>query len=127
MWQKSHPSNAESSASCSSEDVDEKLVRLLESQSLTTTVQREYTAEEKKIRDAILAQYSQMTDDEDELDEVCTGSSSGGGGGSSGGGGSESLERNTNAFSVQQAEKEKREQAKIDSQKKKDKDKEDRY
>lgn len=42
-------------------------------------------------------------------------------------GGDIGLERNTNAASIQQAEREKREQAKLDSQKKKEKDKEDRY
>lgn len=116
MWQTYHPVDGQPNATCSVEDVDTKLVRLLESQSLATTVQREYTAEERKIREAILAQYSQMTDDEDEEDDVgCSGDSKEGG-----------LEKNTNVFTVQQAEKEKREQAKIDSQKKKDKDKEDR-
>lgn len=34
----------------SSEDLNEKLAKLLESQSLATTKQREYTEEEKKIR-----------------------------------------------------------------------------
>lgn len=113
MWEKSRANNKKDKA-CSSEDVDVKLARLLESQSLTTTVQREYTAEERKIKDAILAQYSQMTDDEDEnVEEAADGPENG-------------LERNTNAFVVAQAEKMKREQAKLDSQKKKDKDKEDR-
>lgn len=47
------------------------------------------------------------------------------------GGGNEGKEnglfKNTNAQSVHQAEREKRERAKLDSQKKKEKDKEDRY
>lgn len=101
------------------EDVDAKLVKLLESQSLAITKQKKYTDEEKKIRDAILSQYSQMTDDEDEGNDV-----------SQSGDVKEKtekcIEKNTNAQSVLQAEKVKREQAKLDSQKKKDKDKEDR-
>jgi hypothetical protein len=44
----------------SGEDMDVKLVRLLESQPRPTTVQRTYTEEERKIREAILAQYSQV-------------------------------------------------------------------
>lgn len=98
-----------------SEDVDTKLVKLLESQSLATTKQKQYTEEEKKIREAILSQYSQMTDDEDdERDSHQCGDHK------------DNLEKNTNAQAVLQAEKEKREQAKLDSQKKKEKDKEDR-
>lgn len=98
----------------SSEDVNDKLAKLLESQSLATTKQKQYTEEEKKIREAILSQYSQMTDDEDENDER------------NGSGDENRLEKNLNAQTVLQAEKIKREQARIDSQKKKEKDKEDR-
>lgn len=99
----------------SSENVDKKLAKLLESQTLATTKQKQYTEEEKKIREAILSQYSQMTDDEDEEDDVnpCSGDHNG-------------LAKNTNAQAVAQAEKERREQARLDSQKKKEKDKEDR-
>ncbi|XP_044743247.1 coiled-coil domain-containing protein 43 [Chrysoperla carnea] len=116
MWNKYHPVE-ENDSNQSQIDVDEKLVRLLESQSLATTVQRSYTEEEKKIREAILAQYSQMSDEENEEDEFA----------STGGDSRENgLEKNTNALAVHLAEKEKREQAKMESQKKKDKDKEDR-
>lgn len=105
--------------STSSEDVDVRLAKLLESQSLATTKQREYTEEEKKIREAILSQYSQMTDDEEEegVEDAQTGGDHKENG----------LEKNMNASTVMHAEKMKREQAKLDSQKKKDKDKEDRY
>ena len=41
--------------------VEEKLVKLLESQTLATIQQRQYTDEEKRVRDAILAQYSQVS------------------------------------------------------------------
>ncbi|KDR18361.1 coiled-coil domain-containing protein 43 [Zootermopsis nevadensis] len=99
----------------SGEDMDVKLVRLLESQPRPTTVQRTYTEEERKIREAILAQYSQMSDqdDDDEADHPIEGKENG-------------LVKNTNSAVVQQAEKEKREKAKLESQKKKEKDKEDR-
>lgn len=100
----------------SSEDVDTKLVKLLESQSLATTKQKKYTEEEKKIREAILSQYSQMTDDEDEAEN----------GNQAGDHKENGLEKNTNVQAVVQAEKIKREQAKLDSQRKKEKDKEDR-
>ncbi|KAL1123992.1 hypothetical protein AAG570_001762 [Ranatra chinensis] len=99
----------------SKEDVDVKLVRLLESTAQPTTVQKQYTEEERKIREAILAQYSQTSDnEEEEPDEVVPESSDGG------------LVKNTNVSSVVQAEKEKREKAKVESQKKKEKDREDR-
>lgn len=42
-------------------DVNEQLAKLLEAQKLRTTVkEREYTEEEKRIREQILAQYSQV-------------------------------------------------------------------
>jgi squalene cyclase len=91
-------------------------VKLLESQSLATTKQKNYTEEEKKIREAILSQYSQMTDDEDEAET----------GNQAGDHKENNIEKNTNVQSVLHAEKVKREQAKLDSQKKKEKDKEDR-
>ncbi|XP_018577839.1 coiled-coil domain-containing protein 43 isoform X2 [Anoplophora glabripennis] len=98
----------------SSEDVNNKLAKLLESQSLAITKQRQYTEEERKIREAILSQYSQMTDDEDENEEK------------NGTVDENRIEKNLNAQTVLQAEKSKREQARIESQKKKEKDKEDR-
>lgn len=42
------------------EDVEEKLVRLLEKNTLSAPVQREYTEEERRIREAILSQYAQV-------------------------------------------------------------------
>lgn len=98
----------------SNEEVNIKLAKLMETQTLATTKQKQYTEEEKKLREAILSQYSQMTDDEED-----------------GGEGNESgddikLEKNLNAQTVALAEKNKREQSRVDSQKKKEKDKEDR-
>ncbi|XP_057324963.1 coiled-coil domain-containing protein 43-like isoform X3 [Microplitis mediator] len=98
------------------EDVDVRLARMLESQSIATTTQRIYTAEERRVREAVLAQYSQMSvdeksDDEDQENVVIS---------------DDGLEKNMNAANIAQQEKDKREKAKLDSQKKKDKDKEDR-
>lgn len=41
-----------------------RLAKLMEKQTLATTTKREYTDEEKKIREAILSQYSQLSDQE---------------------------------------------------------------
>lgn len=62
-WQKFHPV-VENGASSSSVDVEDRLVKLLGSQSLTTLAPKKYTDEEKKIREAILSQYSQCSDNE---------------------------------------------------------------
>ncbi|XP_030753619.1 coiled-coil domain-containing protein 43 [Sitophilus oryzae] len=96
-------------------DLNDKLAKLLENQSLATSRQKEYTEEEKKIRDAILSQYSQMTDSEEEDEDKPTGESK-----------SKELEKNINAQLVADAEKQKREHSRLESQKKKEKDKEDR-
>lgn len=114
MWSKLRLPQSEVTRGMCSQDVDIHLARLLESQSLKTPKQKQYTEEEKKIREAILSQYSQMTDDEDEGDNEQGEVKENG------------LEKNRNAHAVMQAEKEKREQAKLESQKKKEKDKEDR-
>lgn len=99
------------------EDVDVRLARMLESQSLPTTTQKSYTEEERRIREAILAQYSQTPEEEDsEADGEEDGAS----------GGECKIEKNRNAATIVQQEREKREKAKLDSQKKKEKDKEDR-
>lgn len=45
-------------------DVDAQLAKLMESQAPAATTRREYTDEEKKIREAILSQYSQLSDNE---------------------------------------------------------------
>ncbi|XP_015523079.1 coiled-coil domain-containing protein 43 [Neodiprion pinetum] len=99
------------------EDVDVRLVRMLESQSLPTTTTRSYTEEERRIRETILAQYSQMSDNEESEGE---GEEEGAAGGDCG------IEKNMNAAVIAHQERERRERAKLESQKKKDKDKEDR-
>lgn len=112
-WQTSRPLKS-NSQQMTSEEVNIKLAKLLESQSLPTTKQREYTDEEKKIRDAILSQYSETPIDENDYEEGTESDENIG------------MEKNLNAQTVANAEKMKREQAKVDSQKKKEKDKEDR-
>lgn len=113
-WQSFKPKQTPSLES-TSDGLNEKLAKLLESQSLAITKHKEYTEEEKKIRQAILSQYSQMTDSEEED-----------GDGGSGDPKDNDLEKNINSQLVADAEKQKREQNRLDSQKKKDKDKEDR-
>ncbi|XP_065356812.1 coiled-coil domain-containing protein 43 [Calliphora vicina] len=105
--------------------VEEQLVKLLETTKVQSIVkERQYTEEEKRIREQILAQYSQtevsdeeyeaaQSDEETEKHGSSVSKSSG-------------LERNTNFSDVVALQKEKREQARLDSAAKKQKDKEDR-
>lgn len=116
-WAEWLPSEEVASPNVPTEDVDVRLARMLESQSLPTTTQRSYTEEERRIREAILAQYSQMSD---EGDSEGDGEEDGAGGGDCG------IEKNLNAATIAQQERERREKAKLESQKKKEKDKEDR-
>ncbi|XP_072936975.1 coiled-coil domain-containing protein 43 [Epargyreus clarus] len=94
-------------------DVDVQLGVLLDSQAVPTTTRREYTDEEKKIREAILSQYSQLSDHgEDVEDDVDSDGPD--------------LVKNTNASDVAHAARERREQARLEAQRKKEKDREDR-
>jgi hypothetical protein len=77
---------------------------------------RELTEEEKRIKEQILAGYSQCSDKEDE-DEEDDGSDYDD---------DPNLEKNTNKSDVQKLAREKREQSRLDSAQKKLKDKEDR-
>lgn len=116
-WAEWLPAQEVATATVPTEDVDVRLARMLESQSLPTTTQRSYTEEEKRIREAILAQYSQMSDEDNSEGD---GEEDGASGGDCG------IEKNLNATTIIQQEREKREKAKLESQKKKEKDKEDR-
>lgn len=119
-WEKCEPKTDE--APTENEDVDAKLARLLENKHITTTVQRQYTEEELRIREQILSQYSQVEYEdgyEDEIDEVA-------GPSSTTHDTSDPMVKNTNAADVAALAKERREQAKTDSKAKKDKDKLDR-
>ncbi|XP_063838496.1 coiled-coil domain-containing protein 43 [Ostrinia nubilalis] len=109
-WEASKPKGE---APKPTKDVDAQLAKLMESQAPAATARREYTDEEKKIRDAILSQYSQLSDnehDEENVEEPESGD----------------LVKNTNAADVAAAARERREQARLEAQKKKEKDKEDR-
>lgn len=94
-------------------DVDDRLLKLLEAQKLATNEVRQYTDEEKKIREQILAQYSQTAVEEDDT-QLDSGDDAG------------SMVKNTNAADVHALVRERREAAKLESQMKKQKDKEDR-
>lgn len=116
-WTQWLPAEGLENATGPSEDVDVRLAQLLESQSLPTTTQKSYTEEERRIRESILAQYSEMPDQEE---SDCEGVEEGASGTEN------KIEKNRNAASIVQLEREKRERAKLESQKKKEKDKEDR-
>ncbi|XP_039951698.1 coiled-coil domain-containing protein 43 isoform X2 [Bactrocera neohumeralis] len=106
-------------------DVSEQLAKLLEVQKLpTTTKAREYTEEERQIREQILAQYSQ-TEVED-VDAYCSDEDTEGSNVALAANSLTGIERNTNFQDVMALQKEKREQARLDSAAKKQKDKEDR-
>lgn len=121
-WDKCQPES--DAAPTEAEDVDTKLARLLETKHIATTVQRQYTEEEQRLREQILSQYSQVEYD-DEYDEEIDGAA-----GPSSAATHENkdplLVKNTNAADVAALSKERREQAKIDSKAKKEKDKMDR-
>lgn len=76
---------------------------------------RQLTEEEKRIKEQILASYSQCSDKEDEEDEEEGDYDD-----------DPNFEKNTNKSDVQKLAKEKRDQAKLESEQKKLKDKEDR-
>ncbi|XP_058839327.1 coiled-coil domain-containing protein 43-like isoform X2 [Topomyia yanbarensis] len=103
-------------------DVDEQLAKLLENQKLAKKVEREYTEEERRIKQQILSQYSQLSESDHEDAEDDPGAGGSAGGTSSEGG----LTRNTNAADVAALVREKREQSKLESQQKKEKDRLDR-
>uniref|UniRef100_A0A182RGR6 Uncharacterized protein n=1 Tax=Anopheles funestus TaxID=62324 RepID=A0A182RGR6_ANOFN len=112
-WMTCHSQEAE--ASKPKLDVEVQLAKLLEGQKLATKVEREYTEEERRIKEQILSQYSQLSESEpDEEDEEGATSSD------------PKLVKNTNFSDVQALAREKREQAKLESQLKKEKDKQDR-
>lgn len=117
-WEKCAPTQTDDAKVI--EDVDTKLAKLMENKHISTTVQRQYTAEELRIREQILSQYSQVEYD-DEYDE-----DNDDGAGTSTNNNDPLLMKNTNAADVAALAKERREQAKLDSKAKKDKDKEDR-
>ncbi|XP_034100857.1 coiled-coil domain-containing protein 43 [Drosophila sulfurigaster albostrigata] len=118
-WLQSHPSADEPPKKGLDIDVNAQLAKLLEQQKLQPAAkEREYTDEERRIKQQILAQYSQTAVSEEEDDD-----SDGEGIEPSGSGG---IMANTNKADVANLAKEKREQARLESAAKKQKDKEDR-
>nr|NP_001260279.1 uncharacterized protein Dmel_CG9586, isoform C [Drosophila melanogaster]AGB92815.1 uncharacterized protein Dmel_CG9586, isoform C [Drosophila melanogaster] len=127
-WLQSHPSADDPPKKGLDIDVNAQLAKLLEQQKLQPAVnkEREYTEEERRIKQQILAQYSQylmtmpiflqtaVANEDDENSEAESEDDSG------------TLTKNTNKSDVQALAKEKREQARMDSAAKKQKDKEDR-
>ncbi|KZC10174.1 PREDICTED: coiled-coil domain-containing protein 43 [Dufourea novaeangliae] len=118
-WAKWLPMKGATASNEPVEDVDVRLAKMLESQSLATTTQRgrAETEEERRVREAILAQYSQISDEENSDGEKEEDGASGGDYG---------IEKNTNAAVIVQKERERREMARIRNQMKKEKDKEER-
>lgn len=116
------------------------MAKLLENNCIATTVQRQkYTEEELRIRQQILAQYSQveLDDGDDDNDAGPVAAASGSSTNTAAAAATTTnvsnvekndplMAKNTNASDVAQLAKERREQAKLDSKAKKDKDKEDR-
>lgn len=117
-------------------DIDEQLAKLLEGKTLAASATKApkapLSAEEIRIRDQILAQYSQVELDECDPDDDGGPPPAGAAAQASSAPGATTadadplMEKNTNALDVQLLAKERREQARSDSKAKKDKDKEDR-
>ncbi|XP_078046521.1 coiled-coil domain-containing protein 43 [Augochlora pura] len=116
-WTKWLPDKETDTSKGPMEDVDVRLAKMLESQSLPTTTQKSYTEEERRIRETILAQYSQMSDEDHRDDDGEEDDETGGDCG---------IEKNTNAAAILQQEKDRRGKAKLNSRRKREKDKEDR-
>ncbi|EDW63263.1 coiled-coil domain-containing protein 43 [Drosophila virilis] len=118
-WLQSHPSADEPPKKGLDIDVNAQLAKLLEQQKLQPAAkEREYTEEELRIKQQILAQYSQTAVSEEENEDTD--------GESAEPSGSGVMAPNTNKSDVANLAKEKREQARLESAAKKQKDKEDR-
>lgn len=93
------------------------IASLIEKQAQIVVKQKEISEESKKRKEALLAQYANVTDEEDEGEEEDATS------GNPVPGNEKSLFRNTNVEEVMIRQKQKREQAREDAQKKKETDK----
>lgn len=118
-WNASHTAPTGNSTPAKQGEVDiAELLKTTTNISLQNSSQRsrQLTDEEKRIKEQILASYSQTeTQEEDEAENDYDNDE-----------GDPDLEKNTNKSDVQKLAREKREQAKLDSEQKKLKDKEDR-
>ncbi|XP_037647764.1 coiled-coil domain-containing protein 43 [Sebastes umbrosus] len=106
------------SAAKSDDDAEvQAIASLIEKQAQITVKHEEVSKETKKRKEALLAQYANVTDDEDEAEEeepAC---------GNNFAGNEKSLFKNTNVEEVLNRQKQKRDQAREDSHKKKEGDK----
>ncbi|XP_039979537.1 coiled-coil domain-containing protein 43 [Xiphias gladius] len=109
------------SRSAARKDADDAEVQaiasMIEKQAQIVVKQKEVSEESKRRKEALLAQYANVTDDEDEAEEeepTC---------GNNLLGNDKSLFRNTNVEEVLNRQKQKRDQARDDAQKKKEMDK----
>ncbi|KAJ4932435.1 hypothetical protein JOQ06_010857 [Pogonophryne albipinna] len=107
-----------SASKSDSEDAEvQAIARMIEKQAQIVVKHKEVSGESKQRKDALLAQYANVTDDEDEAEEEeQTGANNFIGN-------EKSLFKNTNVAEVLNRQKEKRDQAREDSQKKKEGDK----
>uniref|UniRef100_A0A8C7X4S4 Coiled-coil domain-containing protein 43 n=1 Tax=Oryzias sinensis TaxID=183150 RepID=A0A8C7X4S4_9TELE len=93
------------------------IASMIEKQAQIVVKQKDVSAESKKRKEALLAQYANITDEEDEAEEEEPA------GGNDTPGNEKSLFKNTNVEEVLHRQKQKREQAREDAQKKKETDK----
>lgn len=130
-WSEYHERPAEGDVRVNDEqgkyNVEAKLVSLMEEQAKSVVAEKNLSVEEQKLRQAILAQYGEVSDGEE---EVVTKSSAESVAPSVASGAAHKehyvpklLARNTNAENVAQAEKEKREHSKQEHERKKAQDK----
>ncbi|XP_075732434.1 coiled-coil domain-containing protein 43 [Rhipicephalus microplus] len=109
-------------------NVEAKLVSLMEEQAKSVVAEKNLSVEEQKLRQAILAQYGEVSDGEEEVVTKSSTESVVAPPATSGAAHKEHyvpklLARNTNAENVAQAEKEKREHSKQEHERKKAQDK----
>ncbi|GAA6218016.1 coiled-coil domain-containing protein 43 isoform X1 [Lates japonicus] len=107
-----------SSAKRSADDAEvQAIASMIEKQAQIVVKQKEVSEETKKRKEALLAQYANVTDEEDEAEDEEAPS------GNHIAGNEKSLFKNTNVEEVLNRQKQKREQAREDAQKKKEMDK----
>ncbi|XP_029945779.1 coiled-coil domain-containing protein 43 isoform X2 [Salarias fasciatus] len=108
------------SRSSAKKDADaevQAIASMIEKQAQIVVKQKEVSEESKRRKEALLAQYANVTDEEDEAEEEEPAS------GNAFAGNEKSLFKNTNVEEVMNRQKQKREQAREDAQKKKEMDK----
>jgi hypothetical protein len=121
-WTETHGTAQTSNGGVKKKQEEVDIAKLLETQAKlvnkSAKQHREISEEQRKIKEQILANYSQCSDKEDDDDEeIAAGEESEN---------DPNLEKNTNKADVAKLAREKREQARLESAAKKQKDKEDR-